>query len=303
MNRIVILIVLLTALYPSVVRAQEKSSNSNAPISPTPPSVISPTQETPITPTTIEKPLPETKILREDGITEKEIADLISKLSTDDPFVLDDTRNELIEIGKPAVLLLHKTLETAKPDIRYLICEILGKIRDERSIEILIKLLQDKEEEMVGASVASAAARSLRYFADISVIPYLMQVTTSTDITLRYESVKTLGVLRGYQATSIIRQLITDTAKTSLGYYVNASAVEALGKLKDTQSVKDLISLLKNSDIEEATDKPFVKYVITSLEQITNFHAGTFSRLDDKKKGEVIKKWEEWWEKNKKNYE
>ncbi|MFH1229976.1 MAG: HEAT repeat domain-containing protein [Planctomycetota bacterium] len=304
-NIIVVLILSLIIGYNGLVISEngKTPNHSTAPISPTPsaPTII---QQTPITPSSAITPTPLTNIekpLSKDGITEKEISDLINELSQDDPLIMNEARNELIEIGKPAISLLHKTLEKSKPDVRYLICEILGEIRDEHSIEVLVKLLQDKEEYT--ASIASAAARSLKNFADISVIPQLMQVITSTDIELRYESIKTLSTLRAYQALPLIRQMITNTAKTFLGYYVKTAAIQAIGKLKDTYSVKQLIPLLKNTDIEPATDEPFVKYVIKSLEQITNFQTGSFSRNDDKKKEQVIKKWEEWWEKNKKDYD
>ena len=272
-------------------------TTSTAPISPTPttPTI---TRQTPITPTSSTN---NEKLLPKDGITEKEISDLINKLSQDDGLVMNEARDELIEIGKPVIPLLHKTLEKSKPDIRYLICEILGEIRDERSIEVLVKLLQDKEEYT--ASIASVAARSLKNFANASVIPQLMQVITSTDIELRYESIRTLGTLRAYQALPLIRQMITDTAKTFLDYYVKAAAVQAVGKLKDTYSVKQLILLLRDTDIEPATHKPFVEYIIKSLEQITNFQTGSLSKNDDKGKEQVIRKWEEWWEKNKKDYD
>lgn len=310
MKKNIVLVILLIAGYSGLVLGEDiKSSDTRTgPISPAPPApaVTQPTREPsplPITPTpsTVEKiKVPEEKSQSKDGITEKEISDLINNLSLDD-LVMNEARDELIEIGKPAIPLLLKTLEKSKPDVRYLICEMLGKIRDERSIEVLVKLLQDKEDYT--SSIASAAARSLRNFADTSVIPHLISAITSTDIELRYESIKTLSALRAYQSLPSIRQLITDTAKTFLGYQVNTAVVQAIGKLKDTVSVKQLINLLKNTDIDPATDEPFVKYVIKSLEQITNYQAGSFPKSDEKKREQVIKKWEEWWEKNKKDYE
>jgi len=243
--------------------------------------------------TSDEKPLPP------NGITEKEITDLIAKLASDDLLVMNAARDELKEIGRPAVALLIKALANSKPDARYLICEILGEIRDGSSVETLVKLLDDKDEHT--ASVASAAARALRNCADLAVVPHLMKAIVSMDVDLRYEAVKTLGVLRAYQALPVIRPMITDTARTSLGYYAKAAAVQALGKLKDARSVRPLIALLDSADIEPATDEPFVKYVTRTLEQITGYQAGSFSRSDDKKKDAVVKKWKEWWEKNKNN--
>jgi hypothetical protein len=292
------------------VIAQNQPANPTpapvAPIPPTPPvappAPVTPTPPAPVTPTPpapIKVEMPEEKPLPKDGITEKEITNLIAKLSSDEPLVINETRDELKEIGKPAVMLLIKALEKSNPGVRYLICEILGEIRDERSVETLIKLLGDMDEHT--ASVASAAARALRNCADLSVVPHLMKAITSMDIELRYEAIKTLGTLRAYQSLPVIRQMITDTAKTSLGYYAKVAAVQSLGKLKDARSVRQLMTLLKSSDIEPATDEPVVKYVIKALEQITGYQAGSFSRSDDKKRDAVVKKWEEWWEKNKNN--
>ncbi|MEK7309232.1 MAG: HEAT repeat domain-containing protein [Planctomycetota bacterium] len=279
-----------------------------APQAPTPPAPVpvapqatTPTPPAPVTPTPPALPKVETsdeKPLPPDGISEKEITDLITKLGQDDPMVTNEARDELKEIGKPAAALLVKALANSKPDARYLICEILGEIRDGSSVETLVKLLSDMDEHT--ASVASAAARALRNCADLAVVPHLMKAITSTDIDLRYEAVKTLGVLRAYQALPAIRRMITDTVKNSMGYYVKAAAVQAIGRLKDAKSVRQLIALLDSSDID-ASDEPFVKYVIKALEQITNYQAGGFSRSDDKKKDAVVKKWKEWWEKNKNN--
>ena len=275
--------------------ASQLTPPAPAPITPTPPAPAPVTPTPPAPPkveTSDEKPLPP------NGISEKEIIDLIAKLASDNPLITNETRDELKEIGKPAVPLLIAALEKAKPDVRYLICEILGEIRDERSVETLVKLLGDMDEHT--ASVASAAARALRNCADLAVVPHLMKAVTSMDIDLRYEAVKTLGVLRAYQALPVIRKMITDTAKTSLGYYTKVAAVQALGKLKDARSVRQLIPLLKSNDVD-ASDEPLVKYVIKALEQITNYQAGSFSRSDDKKRDSVVKKWEEWWGKNQNN--
>jgi hypothetical protein len=274
---------------------------------------VTPTPSAPITPTAPAQPKTETPVdtqvntqpqdgkeavVSKNGITSKDISNLIDSLLSDDPMAVKDVRDELKEIGRPAVPFLIKALESSKPEKRYLICEILGEIRDISSVGALVNLLNDQDEHT--ASVASAAARALRNCADLSVIPHLIKVVTSTDIDLRYEAVKTLGVLRAYQSLPVIRRLITDTAKTSLGYQVKTAVVQAIGRLKDNSSVKNLIPLLKNSDFD-ASDEPFVKYVIKALEQITNYRPGSFSRTDDKKKEVVVKKWDEWWEKNKNN--
>lgn len=274
-----------------------------APVSPTPPAPVlapqpvTPTPPVPVTPTLSAPPQTETPGIQ-DGITQKEIGDLISQLSANDPMLIKDVRDELKEIGRPAVSLLVKALGTSKPEVRYLLCEILGEIRDSGSVGALVGLLDDRDEHT--ASVASAAARALRNCADLSVIPHLIKAVTSTDIDLRYESVKTLGLLRAYQALPVIRKVITDTSKTSLGYQVRTAAIQALGRLRDNSSVKNLIPMLKSNNSDSSGD-PLVRHVISALEQITGYQAGSFSRSDAKKKEATLEKWEEWWEKNRNN--
>jgi HEAT repeat protein len=236
------------------------------------------------------------------SLMEKQVQSLIESLPSSDPVITEESRRELLEIGRPAVPYLLKALETAKPDLRYTIVEILCDLRDERAVNHLIKLLADRDEYT--ASIASMAARALGRIGSNVAIPPLMKVITSTDVELRYESIRALGLLRAQDALPLIREAVSDTAQTFMNYFIRATAIQALGRLKDAASVKTLIPLLKNTDIEPATEEPIVKYVIKSLEYITDFKTGNIShRTDPKKKEEIIKAWEDWWEKNKQNYE
>jgi len=296
LNKLILAVLMVCAIN-IVSYGQNINTPANSNDDAKPPSTVD--VNPPVTPANIETKTNDKYI---SGITEQEISSLIAKLSNDDPIVSSDTKNELIEIGKPAVLQLLDILEKTKPNTRHLICKILGSIRDDRAIPALVKLLENKEESLT--SIASVAADNLKYFSDNSIIPYLMRVVTSTDINLRYESIKTLGVMRANQALPLIREYITDTSKTSLGYLVQTASIEAIGRMKDTQSISQLIALLKNTDIEPANEESVAKYVIKALERITNHQEGVFTRMDEKKKKQqVIKKWEDWWEKNKNNYE
>jgi HEAT repeat protein len=236
-----------------------------------------------------------------DGISDEEISALIGNLLSDNLLITNAARNELIEISKPAVPLLISALENSRTKTRYLICEILGELRDERAIPAITKLLFPANNTDTG--IAATAARNLRNFGNLTVIPSLIQVVTSTDADLKYEAVKTLGALRARQALPQIRQLITDTAITSLGYTVKAAAVEAIGKLKDAYSLQRLIELLTTAETDETGTEAFSLCIIQALERITNHQEGSFSRLKKKNNELLIKRWSEWWEKNKKSFE
>lgn len=277
-------------LFCNIVMAQEAK-----------PEPVKPAAETP-TEKPKEIPLPPKPAFEPAVILEKQVLALIESLTNNDPLITEESRRELLEIGRPAVPFLLKALENAKPDLKYLIIEIISDLRDERATNLLIKFLSNKEDYT--ASVASVAARALGRIGNAIAIPPLMKVITSTDVELRYESIRALGLLRANDALPLIREAVSDTAQTFMGYFVRTAAIQALGRLNDTASVKNLIPLLKNADIEPASEEPLVKYVIKSLEYITDFKTGNISsRTDSKKKEEVIKMWEDWWEKNKQNYE
>ncbi|MFA5793643.1 MAG: HEAT repeat domain-containing protein [Candidatus Brocadiia bacterium] len=265
------------------------------------PSAITPTPVAPI-PEPVKEPTQPKPTLDPAVILEKQVASLLESLTSNDPTTTEESRRELLEIGRPTVPHLLKALETAKPDMRYMVVEIISDLRDERAINYLVKLLADNDEYT--ASIASVAARALGRMGNSIAIPHLMKSITSTDVELRYESIRALGLLRAKDSIPLIRLAVSDTAQTFLGYYVRAAAIQALGRMKDANSVKELIPMLRNTDVEPASDEPVARYAVKSLEFITDYKTGSFSaRTDQKKKDEIIKSWEDWWEKNKKNYE
>lgn len=230
----------------------------------------------------------------------KEIISCINRLMDDNPFVHDEARNELLEIGKPAVEPLLEALSSEKTDLRFMACEILAELRDERAIPALLKLLKDHNE--LGSSVASVAARALGRLGNPQVIPALRACLPTMDIELRYEIIHALGTLRATDAIPQIIPLITDTARTRFDYSVRAAVITTLGKLKARDAVKELVKLLPDKDVETRTNTPIANYVIKSLEGITGVTQGPILTNDEKSKEELIKKWQDWWEKHKVEY-
>ncbi|MBI4712605.1 MAG: HEAT repeat domain-containing protein, partial [Planctomycetes bacterium] len=165
----------------------------------------------------------------------KEIPALINMLVNDDPLVQMEARQELLLTGRKTVVpFLLQSLENAKPELRYMIVEILAELRDEQSVPVLVKLLSDKDEHTT--SVASVAARALGKIAEPSAISALLKTAVATDVELRYETIQALGlVLRGQDITTTqtaipyIKAALTDTAKTFQGYLLKAAAVQSLG--------------------------------------------------------------------------
>lgn len=254
---------------------------------------VSPTNSSPITMTNsvpLDQPID----------LQAEIEGRIKQLLNDNPLMVEEARNELLEIGKPAVPALIKALDSEKPQLRYLTCEILVELRDERSLPALIKSLKDKEE--IGNSIASVAARGLGLLGTTAVITPLMNALPTADVELRYETIRALGILRVQEAIPVFIAALSDTAKTDFNYLVKCVAIEALGKLKAKSTVKHLINLLPETEIESATERPVVYYVVKALEEITSSSFGFVPSKDDKRKQEIIKQWQDWWTKNRGDY-
>jgi hypothetical protein len=224
----------------------------------------------------------------------------IKLLTNDNPLTVEESRNELLKIGKRAVPDIIKYLSNENVQLRYMLCEILSELRDERSIPALVKQLSDKEE--VGNSIASVAARALGLIGDASVITPLLKILPTSDIELRYEAIKALGNLRAQEAIPVFISALTDTAKTDYNYFVRCAATEALGQVKAKEAVKNLMNLISDKDVEPATEKAIMYYTIKSLEKITGASFGPVMIKDDKKTQELIKSWQDWWEKNKTQY-
>ncbi|MBI4835285.1 MAG: HEAT repeat domain-containing protein [Planctomycetes bacterium] len=253
------------------------------------------TTTTPVSPTNTSSDKPE-----KPTTLETETDTLIDQLLNDNPLVVEEARNELLEIGKRAVPALIMALENEKPRLRYMVCEILTEIRDERALPVFIKLLTDKEE--IGNSIASLAAKGLGKLGDSTAITPLVSSLPTPDVELRYEVINALGILRAEQAIPLLLSAITDTAKTYSDYLVKCAAIEALGKLKSKDAVKRLINMLSDTETEPATDAPVLHYAIKALEKITDTSFGQILFNDKKKEKEIVKQWQDWWEKNKFSY-
>lgn len=247
-------------------------------------------EETPSTP-----PVPTT-----DERLAKEIANYIDQLLGDNAIVVERSRNELLELGHQAVPQLIQALSHEKSELRYLACEILVELRDERTLPDLLILLQDKEE--AGMSIRAIATRALGRLGNASVIPALIPALKSTDVDLRYETLRALATLRAYKAIPQISKLISDTALTFYDREIRCGAIEALGRLKARIKIQKLVDLLTIKDVEPAAERAVVEYVIVALECITGETMGFIPLEDGPKRDELIKKWQLWWDEHKDEY-
>lgn len=101
--------------------------------------------------------------------TAADIESIILTLSRDDIHLRQEARAALEKLGKPAVPLLIKLLQSSKADhVRWEAAKTLTSIGDERAIPALVKALEDRDQD-----VAWLAAVALRKFKIRALKPLL----------------------------------------------------------------------------------------------------------------------------------
>lgn len=149
----------------------------------------------------------------------------------------------LAKIGKPAIPLLLETFEDKGRDwkLRNLIAsQVLGQIKDEKTVEPLIKALKDTTED---EGVRRAAARALGSIGDRRAVDPLMAVSETGPKSVRIHAITALGYLDDERAVDTLLGLLSDR-----DFEVRIVAVRALECIRDEDAIEPLMQLLKNDE-------------------------------------------------------
>lgn len=205
--------------------------------------------------------------------TAQEIAEKL--VSTDFAVVLK-TREELIAAGAKSLPGLTEALKNKNSNVRFMVIEILGEIKDPSAAPDVMALLDDNSSSR--SSIASSAARTLGKLGCNEAVPKLIAALKSPDIDLRYESIRALGLLGAPEAEEKLIDMLKNkndyNAKTTDGHSQICAIIEALGNvpLKKKYSVLKLIGeQLANgkTDIESATELSVSFYAAQALKKLT----------------------------------
>lgn len=249
------------------------------------------------------QPQPQAKELTRDELLQKDIEEAVKKLSSNNFRENDEARQELIEIGKKATPYLIKALDSDKPEVRLMVCEILGHIRDSASTDALIKRLSDLDK--YGRSIASAAAKTLGLIGDEKAIPELVKLLDSdnakVDVELRYEIVTALGIFRAKEAEGPLKKLLEDKAPlTYLGKMVAIASIDALGKIHAKGAIPDIAKLLSDKTKEEWSGRTMAMAAAGALQKITGIDNGPIIEDGEEKTKTTIQNWVMWWDNERK---
>ncbi|WP_240664680.1 HEAT repeat domain-containing protein [Methanosarcina sp. MSH10X1] len=194
-----------------------------------------------------------------------------------------DSVKTLVEAGEPAVEPLILSLDSRDPEIRENAAITLGKIKDEKAVKPLIKLLTDQEWE-----VESAATNALVEIGEPAVEPLIKILQDENENV--FLQMKVIAVLAGIKDERAVQPMIQalkekPELRADLGYNlglmgepaiepliialgnedssVRVRAAEALGRIGDERAVEPLTTALND---EDETVRVFAKLGLKSLE-------------------------------------
>jgi HEAT repeat protein len=214
---------------------------------------------------------------------EQDIEVLIENFNSQDVDVKADSVKALVEAGEPAVGPLIQALDSKDPEIRENAAITLGKIKDERAIDPLIKLLTDEEWE-----VESAATNALVGIGKPAVEPLIKILQDKNeDVFLHMKVIAVLAGIKDERAIQPMIQALKEEPEldADLGYNlglmgepavepliqvlddedprVRVRAAEALGRIGDKRAIDPLTDALNDKD---ETVRTFAKIGLKSVE-------------------------------------
>jgi HEAT repeat protein len=142
-------------------------------------------------------------------------------------------RNTAIEsltrLGKEAAGHLTEAFDAADRDVRKLLIDIIGEIRDREFVPFLVRALRDEDE-----NVRASAAEHLGAMREASAVDELVEMTRSGDLWTAYAAADALGAIGDTRAVPALVEALEIQA-------LREPALRALGRLSDPSSLKDIV--------------------------------------------------------------
>jgi HEAT repeat protein len=211
------------------------------------------------------------------GIPDPRVPDhLILALKDTNADVRETAAESLRKTGAPAVEALIKTLRENDINTRVIAIRILGDIKDTRSIEPLIDVLEFKSRNPVPeeAQLRYEAAKALGKMKTISAIQPLIVTLGDTDPHVRESAAESLREIGVPSVQYLIESLEDENINIRVG------AVMLLGDLRDTRAIEPLIDMMATdffkkswmlrSEVAKALGKIGDPFAIQPLQKLSN---------------------------------
>lgn len=204
----------------------------------------------------------------------EEIRRLIHDLGRVDRSQRPHLIDALVRIGEPAVFPLCEALESEGFITRWGAVAALGRIRDPRALEPMLKLLRDRE-----STVREQAAAALGDLGDPRALPELIRAMRRGDAYTRPKAARALGKIGDLEAVPHLLKCVE-------GFFtgVQPPVVEALGDLGDARAVPVLCKLLKQFYLNSSAARSDQDFSLEAYTAIT----GALGKIGDVAAVEIL---------------
>ncbi|NCO67788.1 MAG: hypothetical protein GW873_04475 [Nitrospirae bacterium] len=207
-------------------------------------------------------------ILLEEHPVETYIEGLINLLYREDNAGARNSAIEaLVRLNKKAMLFLIEAFNTPNKDVRKFIIDILGELKDSRSLPLMFDALKDEDE-----NVRATAIEHIGKAGESSVVDALIEILESGDIWTAYPAADALGRIGDRKAiSSLIKALDKKTLREP--------AIKALSLIADPETLRYVVPLIEDSSktIQEDALRGIERFYHKGLSE--EFITGEIKRL------------------------
>ncbi len=173
----------------------------------------------------------------------------------------------LIRLGKKATVYLIEAFKTPHKDVRKFIIDVLGELRDNRSLSLMLEAIRDEDE-----NVRATAVEHLGKLGEPSVVDALLDILDSGELWTAYPAADALGRIGNKKAVPHLLQALKRKP-------LREPALKALGLLAEPSTLEHIISLLEDSskNIQEQALKTIERMYHNGVE--AGFITGELRRL------------------------
>jgi HEAT repeat protein len=147
----------------------------------------------------------------------------------------------LTKLGHAVTDYLIDAFDTTNHDVRKFVIDIIGEIRDKKSVPLLVDALKDEDE-----NVRASAVEHLGTMREPGAVDALIDIIRGNDLWTAYPAADALGLIGDRRAVPV---LIEALEKKTL----REPALKALGRLADVDTLDKVVAFVegKNSSVRQ----------------------------------------------------
>ena len=166
---------------------------------------------------------------------ESYVEGLIGLLYIDDNAGARNTAIEILtKLGRKVSDYLIDAFQTDNHDVRKFVIDIIGEIRDKKTVPLMIEALKDDDE-----NVRASAVEHLGTMQEVSAVDALIEIIKGGDLWTAYPAADALGLIGDRRAVPVLVQTLQKKTLREPG-------LKALGRLADPESVRHIVPFIED---------------------------------------------------------